>query len=241
MTMRAASSVALAALAVLLQSPAVHAQDSPFTMNPGAFANQMAIPAMTERLERSHKTIFGSSVEESLAKSGKQAGAGALVAPSSGRAVMPARLAAHYPSAARDQAERLFNELLAGYGQVEQQYRIPKRDLAGAVASYIYGSYVAYRQVDLPDEYFEAVVRQMRQVLSARSELAQASPAERQESYEQFAILGMFMATTHLALKQTPQPAAAANLRQAAKSHLEAFLKVDVDRIEITRQGLVIR
>ena len=210
-------------------------------MNPGAFANQMAIPAMTQRLERSHKTIFGTSVQGALSESARTAGRTSLVVLAVARPVTPAKLASHYPAGVRAQAQQLFGDLLEGYGRIEQQFDIPKRDLAGAVSAFIVGCYVAYHDVDFPDENFRPLVRQMRQALAARDDIERIPVADRQEAYEQLAILGMFMATTHLALKQSPQPAVAADLRRVARSHLEAFLKVDAERVDITGQGLVIK
>jgi hypothetical protein len=150
------------------------------------------------------------------------------------------RLAATYPEATRKRAEQVFQDLLAGYGQIEQQFGIPRRDLAGAVAAFIAGSVMAYQDIDFPDPDFPPLVNQMRQVLSSNVDVATASPAERQEMYEQLAILGTFMATTRMALQSQPNADMTLKLRQTAKGYLEQFLKVDADKVRITSQGLVI-
>ncbi|CAG1015421.1 hypothetical protein BURC_00952 [Burkholderiaceae bacterium] len=100
---------------------------------------------------------------------------------------------------------------------------------------------MAYRNVDFPDENFKPLVIQMRGIIANNPAFVNASPHARQELYEQMAILGMFMATTQMALKEKPNPEVASNMRQAAKGYLELFLKADADKIDITSQGLVIR
>jgi hypothetical protein len=154
---------------------------------------------------------------------------------------MPAKMATSYPSTSQMEARRVFGELLVGYAKLEQQFGIPKHDIAGSVAAFVAGSYMAYRDIDFPDEHFKPLVAQMRQIIGSNPDFAKASNAEKQEMYEQMAILGMFMATTQMALKEKPNPQIAANMRQAAKGYLEQFLKTDADRVQITAQGLVLR
>src|SRR5207245_4955469 len=118
---------------------------------------------------------------------------------------------------------------------------IPKFDVAGAVAAFLAGNYMAYRNVDFPDENFKPLVSQMRSIISSNPEFVHASVMEKQEMYEQMAIFGMFMATTQMALKEKPNAQTSNSMRQAAKGYLEQFLKTDADKVEITAQGLVIR
>ncbi|MEW6704681.1 MAG: DUF6683 family protein [Pseudomonadota bacterium] len=216
-------------------------------MNPGAFANQMAIPSVMSRLERSHKTIFGESVSESLGRSRAPAG---RQAPSAARPLSftPApgvksvhALASAYPAHMRADVESLFKELLAGYHKIEAQFGIPRHDVGGAVAAFLAGSYMAYRDVDFPDEQFMPLVQQMRQVLAGNAEFARASDAQKQELYEQMAVLGTYMALTRDALKQRPDAGLEQNMRKAAKGYLEQFLDVSADRVQITDAGLVVR
>lgn len=153
----------------------------------------------------------------------------------------PQKVAAAYPEKLRPEAERIFREMLVGYRKIETQFGIQENDVAGAVAAFIAGSYMSYRAVDFPDENFKPLVMQMRQIIGNDPAFARASEGEKRELYEQMAILGMFMATTQMALAEKPNPQAAANMRQAAKGYLEQFLKTDADRVDITAEGLVIR
>jgi hypothetical protein len=154
---------------------------------------------------------------------------------------MPQKLAASYPADRRAEAQRLFSTLLQKYrGEMEPKLGIPRNDLAGAVAAFLAGNYMAYRNVDFPDEYFKPLMVQMRQIITSNAAFAKASNSEKQEMYEQMAILGMLMASTQMALQQKSHPQAAASTRQAAKGYLEQFLKTDADRVRITAQGLAL-
>jgi len=219
--------------------------DTPFLMDGGTFANQMAIPSMMDRLEKSHKTIFGATVAQSLGRSSAGATKGRSARPMSFVPVAggaPARaLASAYPPDQSVKVESLFKELLSGYHKLESQLGIPRNDVGGAVAAFLAGSYTAYRDVDVPDQNFVALVNQMRQVLASNADFARASDAEKQEIHGQMAILGTYMALTRMALKQQPDAQVARNLQRAAKGYLEQFLKTDADRVQLTESGLVLR
>lgn len=151
------------------------------------------------------------------------------------------KLAAVYPSAQRSTVRPILRQMLEGYKQLEQKLGMPRNDLASAVATFIAGSYGAYRDADLPDEQMRPLVEQIHQAIATNPRLAKASNAEKQEMYEQMAVLGVFIATTRLALQEHPNAQTSAQMRQAAKGYLEQFLKTDADRIAITERGLVIR
>lgn len=153
----------------------------------------------------------------------------------------PRKMASAYPEKNRAQVEQVFQNLLKSYHQIERQFGIQEYDVAGALASFLAGSYMAYRNVEFPDEHFKPLVSQMRQIISSNPEFLKATGPEKQDMYEQMAILGMFMATTQMALKENPSAQTAASMKQAAKGYLEQFLKTDADRVQITAQGLQIR
>jgi hypothetical protein len=189
--------------------------------------------------------LFAQLVKESLGRSNGGAAKGLSPRPASFAAVTgvsPASaLASSYPPAQRARVEELFKELLSGYHKIESQFGIPRNDVGGAVAAFLAGSYMAYRDVDLPDQNFLALVNQMRLVLASNGEFARTSDAEKQELYEQMAILGTYMALTRDALKQRPDARVARNMQRAAKRYLEQLLKTDADRVQLTASGLVFR
>jgi hypothetical protein len=156
-------------------------------------------------------------------------------------AQVPHAMAAAYPPAERARMEKIFRELLAGYGKIERQFGLPRQDMAGAVAAFLAGSYMGYHNADFPDRHFPPLVEQMRSIIASDPSYAKSSTAARQEMYEQMAILGMFMANAQMHLRQRPDPQIEARVRAAGKAYLEQFLKTDAERVQITAQGLVLR
>lgn len=150
-------------------------------------------------------------------------------------------LAQRYNADKRAQIANAYVQAFEGYQKIEAQFGIPKGDLAGGVAAFIAGNLIAYRNQDFPDQQFVPLVDQMRNVLSANPTVAHASANDRRQTYEQMAMVGMFMATAREALKRKPNPKAEAEIRQTARTNLEQFLKTDPDRLQITDSGLVIR
>lgn len=152
----------------------------------------------------------------------------------------PKALAAGYPAAVRADAEKFFQQALEGYHKIESQFGLARYDMAGATAAFIAGNYSAYRQEPFPDAYFQPLVRQMRGALTSTPALSQAKASERQEMYEQLAILGTYMALTQQALARSPDPALQQRTKDAARTYLQQFLKEDPERLRITASGLEI-
>lgn len=150
-------------------------------------------------------------------------------------------MAQPYPAANRAQAEQVFEQLLAGFRKIESQLGLPSNDVATAVAAFIVGNVSVFRNTPVPDEHFVSLVKQMRHVIGNTPAFVQASPVTKQEAYEQLAILGMFMATTRIALDREPNARASAQAKAAAAGYLRSFLATEPDRVELTASGLTIR
>src|SRR5207245_7889521 len=120
---------------------------------------------------------------------------------------------------------------------VEKQLGVQHLYVAGAVAMFLSGSYEAYHDKSIEPAEFRALVAQMRQVIGSNPNFVNSSNAEKQEMYEQMAILGMFMAGTQDELSRKPNAQIATKMKQTAKGYLEQFLKTDVGRIRITERG----
>lgn len=155
--------------------------------------------------------------------------------------MVPARLAAQYPQPSRPGAERALRQMLAAYMEVERRFGIPRGDLAGAIAAYIAGSYMAYNGVHFPTDNFRPLVTQVRNIISASPVLRQASAADKQDLYEQLAIAGIWLVHSEQTLRQHPDQAQSARLRQSGKDGLEKFLNIDADRLHIGAQGMRLR
>ncbi|GEM_PF-6384156 len=153
---------------------------------------------------------------------------------------MPAQMARHYPAADRAEAQRVFGNMLTGYGQVARQLGVPDNDVAGAVAAFIAGSWMAYHDQDVSDADFPVLVAQMRDVLRSTPDFVNAPLAEKQDLHEQLAILGTTIALTRAQLQQQPNAALSAHMKAAAHSYLTGFLKTDPDRLVINSSGLSI-
>src|SRR5262249_47631626 len=64
---------------------------------------------------------------------------------------VPKLMAEVYPERERARMESTFRELLAGYRKIEHHFGLPRNDVAGAVAAFIAGCHMGYRNVDFPD------------------------------------------------------------------------------------------
>ena len=154
---------------------------------------------------------------------------------------LPQQMAGAYPSDKRAMVQRTFEELLSGYRRIEQQFGIEPYDVASGVAAFLAGSYMGYHNTGFPDQNFKPLVTQMQSILAAEPGWAKISVAEKQDMYEQLAIIGMLMANTQMALKKQPDAKAQAAMQGAARGYLEQFLKVDAAKVQLTAQGLTVR
>lgn len=152
----------------------------------------------------------------------------------------PRKLALAYPVEHRAAAEQTFVQLLNGYGSIERRFGISRGDMAGAMAALIAGSLSACRDEDIPDAGFLEAVNQLRVAIGSDQEFTQTSSAEKQEAYEQFAILGTMLALTRTGLKNKPNAASEQRLRSAGCSYLSQF-GIDPNAVALTEKGLVSR
>lgn len=202
------------------------------------FLNDLVDPLKGSRKKPATASLSSAAANTVAGAMPARLGSATTQAPAVGASAVPRKMASEAPPAARAEVEKVFSQLLSEYPKFERQSGFPANDLGGAVASFVAGSWMAYRDRDLPDAHFAALATQVRGMISNNSQLASASPQERREVYEQMAILGLYMALTREGLKRSPNPLTSTNLRNAAKRYLEDFLKTDADRIQITAQGL---
>jgi hypothetical protein len=151
----------------------------------------------------------------------------------------PKKLAASYPQAQRKNARQTFGFALKTYRKLEKQLKIPKNDVAGALAAYVAGNYMAYYDVDL-DQAFMPLVEQMRSMLIKIPEFNKARKSVKRDYYEVMAIGGTFMAMARAEIKKQANQAYTDNLRTAAKINLETFLGVSIYDVVINDDGLKI-
>jgi hypothetical protein len=154
---------------------------------------------------------------------------------------MPARMAALLPPASRAAAQRSYQEMLDRHPQLMKQLGVRSDDVACGVATFLAGSYMAYRDIDFPDHQFKPLYEQVRGMIAANPKFAEANMTARREMFEQMAIIGTFLALSHDALKQRPDLKASADMKLAAKGYLEQFMKLDADRLRLTDQGMTLQ
>ena len=235
------SPVAAVIVGALLLAPAEQAGAQMFSPDYGTMGAPMSSFLANSYLTQQvvNDTSFHSSIEL-----GDQPAAGVAdltFKASSGSSSAAQAFSESYPQEHRAQARQVFEELLARYGQVEQQFGLQSRDLASAAAAFVAGSYMGYRNADFPDAHFRPLVEQMRAILSRSPEIAAASDAQKQDMYERLVVLGMFTAATQMALKSEPNATVAANMHDAAGEYLRQFLQTDPDRVTIGPEGLSVR
>jgi hypothetical protein len=158
------------------------------------------------------------------------------------RSAAPGQLAASYPAAERASAQNLFGKLLDQYDPLMRQLGVPRDDYAGAAAAFVAGSYTAYHGRDFDDRAFAPLVRDIRARLSQNDQFGAAALSDKQAAFDQYAILGMMTAGTHIAIKQMPpgpeRDKIESNLREAGKHYLEQVFGVPADKIVIDASGL---
>jgi len=150
------------------------------------------------------------------------------------------RLVASYPPQQREQVAKEMSDLLARYREIETRFGLAPNDVAGAVAAFVAGNYMAWRDVEFPDAAFAPLVQQMRGVIAAQPRFRDATDAEKQQLYEEMAIVGMHMALQRAALRGA-SAAARKQLQRTAKSHLDNFLQMDCSRLSIRATGLALQ
>ncbi len=151
------------------------------------------------------------------------------------------QLAMAVPPERREQMARVYVESFETWRRLERKLGLPPDDVAGAVAAFVAGNYMAYRNVEVPDETYLRLVEQMRGALSGSRAFATASASDRRRLYEQMAMVGTFMALARMSFQRQPNPQAEQNFRDSAAANLEAALKVPAEQVRITDHGLTLQ
>jgi hypothetical protein len=214
------------------------AQDASASMND--ISNGMASKDMMDGLKRSQVLVFDGPPESYFTSPNTAGNAGPVQFTPDPSINTAAKLAAVYPAAYRQQAEGVFQEMLALYGRVEGQYNIPKNDLAGAAAVFILMSHNAYSGGDQPAEMIAPLAAQLRTAMASNPSILRLSNRDKQDMFEQFAIIGMFVEGTRFALQGRPNPKISASLQKAGNDYLRTFLNTDPAKIKFSNKGMVI-
>lgn len=148
-------------------------------------------------------------------------------------------LATRFPAERRAEVEQVFRQSMDFYGQVMKKLAIPERDMAASLAAFIAGNYMVMGETDVPDEDFQALVRQLRQQPSLREMGQRGDSAQLRKLYEQSAMVGTFMTLTWKSHQRSPQPPQVwTNVRDAARANLQAVLQTDPSRLRLDKSGM---
>lgn len=153
---------------------------------------------------------------------------------------VPEKLANQLAPSVRGTAKVFYQGLLDKHPSLMKQLGVRSDDVACGVATFLAGSYAAYNDIDFPDRLFVPLYEQTRKSIAANPKFADTPMPERREMFEHMVIIGTFLAVTHELIKHKPDPNIRAQMKMAAKTYIEKFLKLDVARLRLTDQGLVL-
>jgi hypothetical protein len=149
------------------------------------------------------------------------------------------KLAQHFPPEKRAEMEKIYEQSMDVYLQVEKKMGWTPRDMAGGLAAFLVGNYMVLKNTEVSDEDFNAVARQIRaqnklQNINDRNEADKV-----RDVFEQSAMIGAFMALAYKSHQQQPQPPAVyENMRNAARENLQLVLKGDPANLFIDKNGM---
>lgn len=155
--------------------------------------------------------------------------------------LLPSKLAAATPDE-RAGAEQFFAKLLSGYKDLVRQKGAPANDVARAASFMIISSHDIYEDGrPLTEAQRDALREQMRDVFAGDAGFQQRSDREKQEIFESYAIMGMYLGTISQGAQQQGDAAKLAELRGLARKQLEETFGVPVSRLSFAESGVEIR
>jgi hypothetical protein len=176
-------------------------------------------------------------VEDNVLRSGPRSGS-ATTAPSTvvpkRSARVPAQLAAKAPPGQRAALTRQYDQLLSTYEALAVKLRLPDHDISSSLALLVCGAYTAYRGGDLSDTALAATQKQLHAVLVKAPGFAKIPTAQKQDLYEQLAIVSTQIELSLVQAKT--DPAKLAQVRDVAKTYLAAF--GNPDQVVIDDRGI---
>ena len=144
----------------------------------------------------------------------------------------------NYPSKQRGEARTYLKKMQDYFPKVARSVGIPTNDLSTGMAAVIAGAYMAYNNISLNDNYMKPMAKQFREALESVSEFDKMSDSDKKYIYDQMVIIGMTLAVNQSQNQQNPNAKVTAQLRNAGKEILEAFLGVSAGKVKITSSGL---
>jgi hypothetical protein len=171
--------------------------------------------------------------------SSARAAAGTTTFKSVAPALVPRQLAARAP-AEREEAERFFAKLLEEYREIMRRKGLPANDVARAASFLVAISHDVYSDGgDLGPAQLDGLREQMREVFAEDAEFQRLSDREKQELFENYAIIGMYL--SGVPASRGDDREWLAEMRRLARTQLEETFGVPVDRLVFTDEGVKYR
>lgn len=155
--------------------------------------------------------------------------------------IMPRRLAERMAKtqAERPELEKFFGGLLETYKEMAREKGAPLNDVARASSFAVGASYDVYNDGRLlGTRPFEAMREQMRAALAVSQKFQTLDDRRRQEMYETYVIVGMFVSSMYESAVKSNNPTLAAKMRELARVQLEESFGVPVARLRFTDNGV---
>ena len=150
--------------------------------------------------------------------------------------LVPRQLAAKAP-ADREAAERFFAKLLEEYREIMRRKGLPQNDVARAASFLVAISHDVYSdESDLSQGQLDGLREQMREVFAEDAEFQRLSDREKQELFEGYAIIGMYL--SGVSASKGDDREWLAQMRRLARTQLEETFGVSADKLVFTNDGV---
>jgi hypothetical protein len=155
--------------------------------------------------------------------------------------IMPQRLATQMGKTSDERArlEKFFAGLLKDYKEMAVERGAPLNDVARASSFAVGTSYDVYNEGRLlGDRAFKAMREQMYAALAGSRKFQTLDDRQRQEMYESYVIMGMFVSAAYESANKTNDRGLAEKMRKLARIQLEGAFGVPVERLSFTDEGV---
>ena len=152
--------------------------------------------------------------------------------------VAPQALAARVPTD-KKQTEDFYASLLGSYRDLVREKGAPENDVARAASFAVSVSYSIYNDGRfLTPQQIDGLRAQMREVFSEDEEFQRLSDRDKQELYESYAIIGMYISSVYDGARKANHQKGIAQMRHLAQTQLEETFGVPVGQLDFTDDGV---
>jgi hypothetical protein len=155
--------------------------------------------------------------------------------------LVPQRLATQMGRTPEERArlEKFFAGLLKDYKEMAAERGAPLNDVARASSFAVGTSYDVYNEGRLlGDRAFQSMREQMNAEMAASPKFQALDDRKRQEMYETYIIMGMFVSAAYESANKTNDKELTDKMRKLARIQLEGAFGVPVERLRFTDEGV---